>query len=170
MLHPKTKVKPIAKMLDDPNKEVAKTHGEKGLLSKLWRIILLENKISHYKFSNLMDHFLNSQSSQAEDDDPKVRFNNRGNLNKEFSNTQMSWKVFCKCMKFMQFTEFRITIEAKHQDGKVTVHQTMLNLRDNDLKDGLAFEEETEAAPAKRSTVPEDQEPIIFLDDDDEDE
>lgn len=158
----KPKVKPIARMLDDPHKEVAKTHGSKGLLSKLWRIILLDNKVSHYKFSMLMDHFLNDSSNQALDT-PKERFNNRGNLNKEFSNAQMSWKVFCKCMKFMQFTELRLTLEAKHHDGKTTTHKVMVNLKDevNGSSDDPLLDNE-------HAKVPRDQEPIVFLDDDDE--
>jgi len=164
MLNQKPKVKPIAKMLDDPNKEVAKTHGAKGLLSKLWRLVLLDNKISHYKFSNLMDHYLNKQTNQAMDS-PEKRFNNRGNLNKEFSNSQMSWKVFCKCMQFMQFSEIRITLDAKHHDGKITTHQVRLNLKDG-LMDDPDFDDEVTDRP--NAKVPDDQEPINFLDDDDE--
>lgn len=170
MVMPKRpKVKPIARMLEDPNKEIHKTYGTVGLLSKLWRVILKDLNIGGYRFSVLMDRFLNDPNNQVPDN-PKERFNNRGNLNKEMSNPTMSWKVFCKCMRFLQFTEFRITLEARHTDGKITTHRVMVNLHDG-LKDVPLFEEELAENPdAVVPKVPEDQEPHPFLDGDEDEE
>jgi hypothetical protein len=165
----KPKVKPISRMLDDPNKEIHKTYGSVGLLSKLWRVILKDTRVSGYRFSMLMDRFLNDPKNHVPDN-PKERFNNRGNLNKEFSNPTMSWKVFCKCMRFMQFLEFRITLEARHHDGTITTHRVMVNLNDG-LKDVPMFDEELADNPdATMPKRPDDQEQIPFLDDEDDDD
>lgn len=163
------KIKPIAKMLEDPKKELNKTFGPVGALSKLFRVILFELKVSPYRFSMLMDRFLNDPKNQVPDN-PKERFNNRGNLNKEFSNPAMSWKVFIKCMKFLQFTELRLTLEARHNDGTITSHRAMIDLRDGSLKDIPLFEEEMAQDPNQKLRVPDDQETFPFLDNDEEEE
>lgn len=160
------KVKPIARMLDDPNKEIHKTYGEVGLLSKLFRIMLKDNNVTGYRFSQYMDRFLNRPSNHTTEDS-KTRLNNRGNLNKEMSNSAMSWKVFCKCMRFLQITEFRLTIEARHPDGHISTHRALVNLEDG-LKDVPLFDEEMAADPNRPNPKrPEDQEPHPDLDDED---
>ena len=169
MLYRKPKVKPIARMIDDPNKEIHKTYGTDGLLSKLWRVILKENNVTGFRFASLMERFL-AENRKPRPDNPKEHFDNRGNLNKEFSNPAMSWKVFCKCMRFMRFTEFRITLEARHDDGHISSHRVMVNLS-NGLKENPLFDEETQ--PTDNTTVlkvPSDQEHIPYLDDDEEED
>lgn len=156
------KVKPISRMLDDPNKESHKTYGSVGLLSKLWRIILKDNNVTMYTFSQLMDRFINDPKNRVPNN-PRERFNNRGNLNKEMSNPSMSWKVFCKCLTFMGFTDVRVTIEARHESGKITTHRAMMNMKDG-LKEVPLFEEELAADPTiSVPRRPEDQEFIEFL-------
>lgn len=155
------KVKPISRMLEDPNKEIHKTYGHVATLSKLWRIILKDLNIGGYRFSMLMERFLNDPNNHVPNN-PKERFNNRGNLNKEMSNPTMSWKVFCKCMRFLQFTEFRITLEARHQDGKITTHRVMVPLVGTSVDESL-FDDAAADPNAPNRPVPEDQEHLPFL-------
>jgi hypothetical protein len=165
------RVRPVQQMLDDPNKGINKTYGSWGLLSKLWRIFLKENHVSGYRFWMLMDRFLNDPKNRSKKNN-KEHADNRGNLNKEFSNPAMSWKVFCKALRFAQIIEFRITLEARHRDGHITVHRTMANLDDDLLLNDPRFKEELEQVLEERADnpqaanlpVPEDQEPIVFLD------
>jgi hypothetical protein len=165
------KQRPIQQIMEDPNKAVAKTYSSWGMLSKLWRIILRDNHMNGYRFNVLMDRFLKDPRNSPKKSEGE-HFDNRGNLNKEFSNPTMSWKVFIKCMKFMGFKEFRLTIEARHEDGHISVHRTMLNLEENLLLNDPRFAEEMERAleeaandpDAKNLRVPDDQEPIVYLD------
>jgi hypothetical protein len=163
------KVRPVQQMLDDPNKGIHKTFGSWGALSKLWRIFLRDNHVSGYRFWRLMDHFLNDPKNRSKKNNGE-HTDNRGNLNKEFSNPAMSWKVFCKALRFAQIREFRITIETRHQDGHISTHRTFVNLDDNMLLDDPRFVEELENStddPSKPNLpVPEDQEPIVYLDPD----
>lgn len=179
MADSRRKIRPITQMLDDPNKGINKTYGGWGVLSKLWRIILKQNQISGYRFSVLMDRYIKDPANRSRKSEGE-HFDNRGNLNKEFSNPTMSWKVFLKGMRFMQFIEFRITIEARHRDGHISVHKTMYNLDENLLVNDPRFREEIEAAAEASQTdpnapnlpIPEDQEPMPFMDpypDDDDD-
>lgn len=168
---PRRKVRPINQMLEDPNKGVHKTHGSWGTLSKLWRVMLKDLHVSGYKFSTLMKHYVENPKnwSKKRGDD---HADNRGNLNKEFSNPTMSWKVFCKCMKFLQVVEFRLTIEARHRDGHITTHRTMLNLEEDQLINDPRFVEEIEKSQNDPNSpnlpLPEDQEHISYLDPDDD--
>lgn len=167
------KVRPVQQMLDDPNKGIHKTFGSWGALSKLWRIFLKDNHVSGYRFWRLMDFFLNDPKNRSKKNNAE-HTDNRGNLNKEFSNPAMSWKVFCKALRFAQISEFRITVETRHRDGHISTHRTMVNLDDNMLIDDPRFAEELadllenrpEGDDVPNLPVPEDQEPIVFLDPD----
>jgi len=167
------KQRPIQQIMDDPNKGVTKTYGSWGLLSKLWRIILRDNHMNGYRFNVLMDRFLKDPRNKPKKDASGEHFDNRGNLNKEFSNPTMSWKVFVKCLHFMGFSEVRVTVECRHEDGHISTHRTMVNLKDNLLLNDPRFvpeelEEQVSAREndpeAENMPVPDDQEPIIFLD------
>lgn len=166
----KKKAKPIARLLDDPNKEIHKTYGPLGLLSKLWRTMLKDNQISGYRFSMLVERFLNNPKHKVPDN-PKERFDNRGNLNKELTNPQMSWKVFIKSLRLQDVLDFKLTIEARHRDGRITRHSVMTVLSE-DANDFPEFDEALIAIDAnvKLPTLPLDQEHIEFLDLDDDEE
>lgn len=167
---PKSKVKPIAKLLDDPNKEVHKTYGSFGALSKLWRIMVRDRNISPYRFGLMMERFLNDPKNRYPNN-PKERMNNRGNLNKELSNPAMSWKVFCrKALRFLDLKEIRITVEAVNHDDTYTVHRIGIDLVHDALIDLPELDEgnQLEGAQRKKLPLPQDQEPITFLDDEED--
>lgn len=171
------KVRPVQQMLDDPNKGITKTFGSWGALSKLWRVILHDNHVNGYRFSVFMDHYLKDPKNHPKKYEGE-HVDNRGNLHKEFSNPSMSWKVFIKCMKFMRFSEIRITVEARHPDGHISTHRTRVDLQDNLLMNDPRFVEELEEkleassrdANAPNLPVPLDQEHISYLDPDEDDE
>jgi hypothetical protein len=166
------KQRPIQQIMDDPNKGVSKTYGAWGLLSKLWRIILRDNHMNGYRFNVFMDRFLKDPKNQTKKNADGEHFDNRGNLNKEFSNPTMSWKVFTKCLKFIQANKVRVTVEIEHPDGHISMHRTMVDLHDNMLMSDPRFAHELEdqleahvSDPnAPNLPIPDDQEPIIYLD------
>jgi ribosomal protein S15P/S13E len=118
---------PLAEILEDPNKGVNKTYGEVGSLARLFRTILSDLNIGGYQFTLLMTKFLNDPRNHIPDN-KKDQTSNRGNLNKEFQKDTMTWKVFCKALRFLQFTRFRIIIQAERADGATTQHQVEVNL------------------------------------------
>lgn len=52
----------------------------------------------------------------------------RGNLHKEFSKQQMTWKVFVKALRFLQFVKADFIVVAHTRDGKETIHKTTIHL------------------------------------------
>lgn len=159
MANRQPKMKPLTRMLEDPNKEIHKTYGTSGLLSKLFRIMLRDLGIGGYRFSLLMEKFLNDPSNSVPAN-LRDRTSNRGNLNKEFSNSQMSFKVFCKALRFQQLVRFKLILEATHQDGTITVHEVGANL----TNDEVPFPDDEDDANLADKPPAEDQEEIPYLD------
>ena len=46
----------------------------------------------------------------------------RGNLHKELLKLNMSWKVFCKGLRFLRIFKIKITIETFHINGDRKIH------------------------------------------------
>jgi hypothetical protein len=122
---------PLSKMLEDPNKGIHSTYGSVGMLSRLFRTILKDLEIGGYQFNMLMARYLNDPRNNVPEN-KRDQTSNRGNLNKEFQKSTMTWKVFCKAMRFLKFTGFKITIEAKHANGRVTAHSVEVDLEMQD--------------------------------------
>lgn len=166
-MQPRKKVRPISQLLDDPNKGINKTFSSFGALSKLWRVFLRDMQVTGYRFSRLMDHFLNNPKNRSKKNNGE-HVDNRGNLHKELSNPAMSWKVFCKALRFGQITDFRITLEARHKDGHISQHRVMVDLENDVLLDDPVFAEEIEAREAdpeaENLPLPDDQDHISYLD------
>lgn len=101
--------------------------GADSILASLWRIIIYQIGVDENRWHQLMNAYLN---------DPKngIKFNHkdqssaRGNLHKELFKPKMSWKVFCKGMRFLNITKFKIIIVATHTNGKITQHERQVNL------------------------------------------
>lgn len=118
---------PLSDLLDDPNRGVHKTYGEVGTLARLFRTILKDRNIGGYQFMLLMTKFLNDPKNNIPDN-KRDQTSNRGNLNKEFQKGTMTWKVFCKAMRFLQFKNFRLILEAEDAKGLITRHTVDVNL------------------------------------------
>lgn len=120
----------MTKILENPEVHEAMTHGYNGILASLFIRILRELNVSVARWSALMADFVNDASNGVPDNQ-KDRTSMRGNLTKEFSRKQMTWKVFVKGLRFLQIKKFQVTITAQHQNGRVTVHHSkMINLGD----------------------------------------
>ena len=118
---------PLNEILEDPKKGVNKTHGTPGTLARLFRTILLDLNIGGFQFAVLMTKFLTDPRNRIPDN-KRDQTSNRGNLNKEFQKDRMTWKVFCKGLRFLQFVRFRIIIEGERVNGSVSRHQVDVNL------------------------------------------
>lgn len=173
MNEPRRKQRPISQLLEDPNRGINKTHGAWGLLSKLFRLMLFQNKINGYRYYMLMDRFLKDPRNRSKKGEGEYS-DNRGNLNKEFSNPMMSWKVFCKGARFQQGVKMRVTVELEHKNGVITTHKAMVDLENDVIMNNPLFQAEIEALEKEAQVnpdqpylpAPEDQPNIPMLDKD----
>lgn len=152
------KLSAMTRLLDDPEKQIHMTYGVHGSLAKLWRRMLGDLKINGFRFSVLMDKYLRDPRNHVPNN-KSDRTSNRGNFNKEFSFPQMSWKVFCKGMRFLLILRLEITVKAFHQDGSVTTHHLDVPL------DSEAFDDEfADDVDQSKEEPSMDQEEIPYLD------
>lgn len=141
----------ITKILTAKDKEVTKTPGANGALSRMFRQMLWDLEINLPRFHNYMMDFI-SDTRNGVPDNKKDHSSVRGNLTKEFAKPQMTWKIFCKAMRFIQLVKIDFVIKAYHVNGKTSLHQVTVNY--GARKDLQNFTEELEQ--------PEDQEDVEY--------
>lgn len=125
-------------ILDDPEKRIRETKGINGILAALWRVMLRDLRVTPGKWGSLMhDYVLDSRNGVP--DNTKDRTSMRGNLIKEFSREGLTWKVFCKGLRFLQIIKIDLTITAHHENGRITTHKidAILSRRRDNLQEFL---------------------------------
>jgi len=114
-------------ILEDTRKLTHKTHGPSGVLSRLWRQILLDSGITLARYNSIMEaHILDVKNGVPNNKRDQISY--RGNMTKELAKPQMSWKVFMKALKFLNITNIELTIACTHSNKRTTVHSTKVNL------------------------------------------
>lgn len=124
----------LVAMLQRPDKGMNSTHGVSGVLSRLFRLILVELNISPMKFSALLADYVRDKRNRVPDnrhDQSSIK----SNLTKELSRPDMTWKVFCKGLKFLQFTKFEICLKCYRRDGSHTLHSLPVDLYESKEND-----------------------------------
>ncbi len=99
-----------------------------GILSKLFTLICLNltegRGFSQIQWNQLLTTFIDDTEGQMSQD---RRQSVRGNLNKEFRLSKMTWKVFCKGLRFLGAATLTIHITAYREDGTVSECETTIN-------------------------------------------
>jgi len=114
-------------ILNSPDKQVTKTFGGNGVLSRLWRQILLDLGIGPERFGIILqDHVTNPLNGIPNNKKDQISY--RSNLTKELAKPQMTWKVFMKALRFLNILKVEITLTAYHANTKVTEHKAKINL------------------------------------------
>lgn len=117
----------LNRILKDPNKCIDETHGVGGVLAALFRIIMRDKKIfPNVWFSYMYDYLRNSKNKIP--NNRKDISSIQGNLTKELLRSEMTWKVFCKGLAFLQIVKFEIVIKAKYRNGKTLEHSLPVDL------------------------------------------
>jgi hypothetical protein len=124
---------------NDKEKHKTKRHGPNGVLSRLFRTVLQDLNVNPHRFGVLMHQFIQDNRNGVPDN-RVAQTSVRGNLRKELTRTQMTWKVFCKAMRFIQILNIEINIKLTHakpvlfnrQVTRITYHSTSLWLGDRD--------------------------------------
>jgi hypothetical protein len=105
--------------------------GSDSILADLFHRIMLGIGINSHRFDRLMESYLNDPRN-AIPQNIKDRSSARGNLRKELLKSAMSWKVFCKGLRFLNIRRFHINIKLEHANGDITSHDMVVKLADTD--------------------------------------
>jgi hypothetical protein len=95
----------------------SQTNGPPGLLSSMFRSIMQRLGVGPEKWGYLMRLYVQDPRNGVPDND-EVRGSTRGNLSTALSNDYMTWKVFCRGLKFLRIMHVRIVLELYTEDGK----------------------------------------------------
>jgi hypothetical protein len=104
------------------------TNGHKGVLARLFSLICLAltdgKGFTQMQWNVMLNEFIERTEGHL---DTAKKLNIRSNLNKEFRLTKMTWKVFCKALRFLQVAKFTIHIQGYRQDGTVSECEHSVN-------------------------------------------
>jgi hypothetical protein len=140
----------LVRLLNDPTKGMYETYGINGILAHLFRRMLHDLNVNTLRWGSLMYDFITDPRNGVPDN-KKDQTSMRGNFVKEFERRQMTWKVFCKAMRFLQMVRIQLIIRAHHRNGEVTEHSTFVNF-------GAAEEQDAQEPPEEPEHSPYDEE------------
>lgn len=106
------------------------TGGVTSILSRLYGKILLELGVGTTGINRLMEAHLNNPKNGIPQN-LKERASARGNLSKDLIKPTMTWKIFCRLVKFLCVPKFEITITLYHSHHAPTTHNMLVNLDDD---------------------------------------
>lgn len=107
-----------------------KTTSSDSILSSLYQQILTICTGGQWQqFNHLMEDFLSDVRNNIPQN-IKERSSARGNLRKELLRPVMTWKVFCKGLRFLKIKRFSIIIRLYHANGDYTDYIENVQLGD----------------------------------------
>lgn len=110
---------------------VVQSGGVDSILASLFHSILVSLNINGTKFNILLEQFLSDKQNGLADN-IRDRSNIRGNLRKELLKPYMTWKVFCKGLRFINVQSFEIVIRLHHPNKSITEHSKHIYLTPED--------------------------------------
>lgn len=90
----------------------------RGVLSVLWRQLLVIRNIDGWKWDKLMKAYLADPHNGIQDTS-RDRSSARGNLNKELKRDDMTWRVFLKAINFLAPVRVVFSVRITWADGNV---------------------------------------------------
>jgi len=108
-------------------KQEIRAGGSDTILSSMFTTIYHGISITNSKWNHLMNAYLIDPKNGIPRNN-KDQSSARGNLHKELFKPKMTWKVFCKGMRFLNIVRFEIQITAFHTNGTLTVHKKTVDL------------------------------------------
>jgi hypothetical protein len=95
----------------------SQTNGPAGVLSSMFRTVMQKLGVGPEKWGYLMRLYVQDPRNGVPDNDAD-RGSTRGNLSTALSNDYMTWKVFCRGLKFLRIRHVRIALELYTEDGQ----------------------------------------------------
>lgn len=111
-------------LLNDPDKRVGEA---RGVLSVLWRQLLVVREIDGWRWDKLMRDFLADPRNGIQNNS-RDRSSARGNLNKELKRDDMTWRVFLKALNFLNPVRVVFSVKITFKDG--TTNEVTAKLKD----------------------------------------
>ncbi len=123
-----------------------------GLNYVLWDLfcnIISALNMNVYTWNSLMVNYVKKQERHFQNRRDTASI--RGNLNKEFTRGNMTWKVFCKGLMFLQVVKFKISIDLTFATGRTTHHEQVVTF--NSVDPFLNSEEDAAGAVTDQDVV-----------------
>lgn len=139
----KTKVSPLREALSRPRKK----KGPLSILSQLLQDMMEDQGLHDLTvWERYMHRFvsdpLNGLPTASSGQKPAMN-SARGNLRKELMKEIISWRVFCKGLRFLTLKSVKITLEANYKSGHVRSYSQFMVLASHDAETMVAILEET---------------------------
>ena len=119
-------------ILNSPDKGISETKGVAGILSKLWRTVLMQLNISPARFNTLLFQAAQSAKSTISPTNKTAsKFFTAGNLRRELEKAKMTFKVLMKGFKLLKIRRIDIAVRLHHAPNsafEVTVHSVSVDL------------------------------------------
>jgi hypothetical protein len=131
-------------LLNDPDKRVGEA---RGVLSVLWRQLLVVRDIDGWRWDKLMKNFLADPRNGIQNNS-RDRSSARGNLNKELKRDDMTWRVFLKALNFLDPIRVVFSVKITFKDG--TTNEVTAKLKDR----GTVMTQAPAARPDDEDEVP----------------
>ena len=100
-----------------------------SILASLYQKVLFDLGINTTRFNHLMEKFL-VDTRNSIPQNIREKSSARGNLRKELLKTVMTWKVFCKGLRFLHISKFKLIVQLHHVNGKITEHSKQVVIGD----------------------------------------
>lgn len=121
----------MARIFEAPEHAISRARGIAGFLSKMFITICSDLNVGTMRWQRLINDYVNDPENGVPDN-PHSKTSERGNLTKQLSKPEMSWKTFCKALRIFKFTRVEITLVAHHRNGSITTHHSSVILRGPD--------------------------------------
>lgn len=122
--------KQLGPILGDPDAAKRRARGPGAALFRMFVTMMADLGIasqhSLHRWNLLMEKYL-ADPKNCVPNTPKDRTSRRGNLIKEFTKYQMTWKVFLNSLRFFGVVKFEFSIKAYYQDGRTSIHTETVN-------------------------------------------
>ena len=114
--------------LANPSQAISEARGSGGILVKLWRNILKQEKVDEKGRlqSLLMDYVFELKNGAKEN--RYIKALSIGNLRREFERPTMTIKVFLKGLKMLKVRHVRFSVECTWKSGRKATYYTDVDL------------------------------------------
>lgn len=119
-------------IFDVRNYGIENTTGVTGVLSRLWRTILMQAGFTPTKYDislrNASDRAKVQLSADKSGNNRLAKTMSVANLRRELESPTMTWKVFIKGLRVLKVIKFNLSVKLTFSTGKETVHEVDIDL------------------------------------------
>ena len=122
------------------NLSVKPRHSSGGFLAKILSTLLMkrtgmgaiaieaQEKSFMEIWNDLINKYLNDPRNGINIQDRDTKSSARGNITKELTRPEITWKVFCKGLRVINACKMELSIKLHLEDGTIIEHEDVLNI------------------------------------------